>query len=171
MSHKILLPLQAGVTLQWLLGNNHLQSKPAWQPDEPELELAKALWTLLHGCLFCYIPDQSLEMFDLLMDILVCATASLQQPALQDGHPLTHLVTAALGRIAGDPALFEMNPGASRETAKAYHFFILCWFSMVSPRRCNLQLAACLLLTSSWCVTLLQCNKHAHNTLSSDILV
>ena len=95
-----LLSLQALVPLHWLVGNNHLMSRPCWRLPTAELQLAEALWELLHDCLMRFLPDQSLDVQQMLTQTLMVATPSLQQPALQNCQPLTDVVAAVLKRIA-----------------------------------------------------------------------
>lgn len=91
---------QALVPLHWLVGNNHLMSRPCWCLPTAELQLAEALWELLHDCLMRFLPDQSLDVQQMLTQTLMVATPSLQQPALQNCQPLTDVVAAVLKRIA-----------------------------------------------------------------------
>ena len=94
------------VPLQWLLGHNHMHSQPVRRLDPAEIQLAKALWTLVDCCLRSHFSEDGLAGFtSTRVELMMCATPSLQQPALQDFQPLTDCVSAALKHMAEDKAL------------------------------------------------------------------
>lgn len=82
------------------------------------------------------------------MDILMCATPSLQQPALQAFQPLTDLVTAALRRCAMDPAMFELDPEATPDNPGASQLFILVWACLGESQRSVACRGSCVVISS-----------------------
>lgn len=119
--------MQALVTLQWLLGSGHLQSEPSWKLNQQEIQTAKALWTLIHGYLYRYFPTLSLNFHQLLEHILMCATPSMQQPALQSFQPCVEVISKALRRCAVDKAVYAAEPQPENERDYASQMFIIFW--------------------------------------------
>ena len=119
--------MQALTTLQWVCGNNHLQSKPSWRLKPSEIDLARALWRLVQTCLAPYIADFSVDVDQQLMAILMCAAPSLQQPELQACATVTEVVNASLKRIAEDKAVHGADEPSPVLDNAGSQMFLLFW--------------------------------------------
>ena len=96
--------------------------------DESEVQLAQALWKLLHQLLTQQLSDHSLDMQDILSVILLCATSSLSQRALSDFPPFTELLEATLRRIMQDKTQHEPDPEVTAdEGGQTYQRFMVFW--------------------------------------------
>lgn len=121
--------MQAFVTLLWLLGSTHLQSEPSCVLDQQEILLAKALWTLIDRCLKGYIADLSLEFEQMLQNILMAASPTMQQEALQDFQPCVDVISGGLRRCATDKGVYAAEAKIPLPNGKcaATHMFIVFW--------------------------------------------
>ena len=139
-----LLLLQALITLEWLVAwdpahepwsdaESDLPTLTCLQPllQDSEVQLAKALWKVVHQLLIHQLPDLSQDMQRLPSAILRCAAPSLKQPGLKDFQPFMKLVCATLSRITQDKAQYEPDPpsrlGVSEWGQEACHRFIVFW--------------------------------------------
>ena len=101
--------LQVLLTLEWLLGTEHLvhmeDAQQRWRSlNASELQLAKALWQLLHLLIMQHLPNTAKDLQEILAWILICAAPSVKQPGLQDWQPMNEITTAAAKRLAQDKA-------------------------------------------------------------------
>ena len=119
--------MQVLVTLEWLLGCDHLNPyrQHCRRLDESEVQLAQALWKVLYQLLIQQLPDLCLDIKRTPSTILQCAAASLEQPALQGFPPLTELVGAALKRITQDRAQYELDSDRGQQGSQSFTRF---WF-------------------------------------------
>lgn len=98
--------------------------------DDSEVWLAGALWQLLYQLLIPQLLDLSLDMENVPIRILLCATPTLDQCILPESRPFTQLVSATLSRIIQDKAQYKPDPAASASAhpgGKAYHKFMQFW--------------------------------------------
>ena len=141
--------LQALVTLEWLVAldprddspsitdqsnsESDLPSPTLHRPllEDPEVQLAKALWKMLHQLLIPQLQDLSRDMQRIPSAILRCAAPSLAQPGLQDFKPFTDLVIATLRRITQDKVQYEPDPvtgvGVDEPGQEGSHRFTVFW--------------------------------------------
>ena len=117
---------KVSVTLKWLGGTEHLESKPSKHLTHEEAELVQVLWQVMGALLTRHMLDESLDMGQTPFDILMAATPCLGQPALQSFQPLTELVCAALRRIATDETLYLLNRKCEAKDG-AMQGFLIFW--------------------------------------------
>ncbi len=115
------------VTLQWLVGCEHLGSKPSKHLNKPKSQLVKTLWRVLHGLLIRHMLDTSLEVHTTPSDILMAATPCFGKAAMQSFQPLTELACAALKRIATDKALYILDRECRSTQEEGMQRFCLFW--------------------------------------------
>ena len=128
---------KVSITLQWLVGTGHLESKPNRPLLPSELQLVQVLWHVLHGMLNGHMMDQSLDMERTPADVLMSATPCLSQPSLQSAQPLADLVCAALKRIATDEALYKFDRSCESQEAALQPFLIFWVFLGEAHWLCN----------------------------------
>ena len=141
--------LQALVTLEWLVALDpgdesssdidqsnsesdlptHILHRPLL--DDPEVQLAKDLWKMLHQLLIHPLLDLSKDMQRIPSAILTCAAPSLRQPGLKDFLPFTELVSVTLRRITQDKAQYKPDPytglGIDEPGQEGSHRFTVFW--------------------------------------------
>ena len=132
---------QVSITLQWMLGTGHLESKPNRPLLPSELQLVQVLWQVLHGVLNPHMLDQSLEMDRTPSDVLMSATPCLSLPPLQSSQPLTDLVCSALKRIATDEVLYKYDWSCESRDA-ALQPFLIFWVFLGEHTGCALPRAS-----------------------------
>lgn len=177
--------LQALVTLQWLVAYDCTADPPSDtdqsdpEPDlstpilprplleAPELQLAKALWKMLHQLLIHQLQDLSQDMQQIPSTILLCAALSLAQPGLQDFKPFTDLVSATLRRITQDEAQYKPDPvtglGVDELDQEGSHRFTVFWFFLGKSCQEDVQPACCLPQVAS------ESNSLRSGTVQSDL--
>ena len=111
------------VTLEWVLAPNHIGSRPFRRLDVAEVQLAKALWRLLHQLLVGQLTGLGHDVSTMPITILMCAVPSWEQPGLQGFRPFRQLVNAALQRISGNKMLYEAHKHLGQEANQGVLIF------------------------------------------------
>ena len=121
------------MTLEWVVASA-LHCQPAQRLNEAEVELAKALWKLLHQLVILPLDDLTLHMVHIPSFVLLCALHCVDQPDLQGFSPFTQLLSAVLRRIARDRTQCEPEPGTDPVAANQKFMFLWHFVGMSSSK-------------------------------------